>query len=362
MASLSGDYLSPNSVLAGLSNRQYRWLVTGSAGFIGSHLIEALLRSGQVVVSVDNFSTGHRANLEQVRDAVGHSLWQNHTFIEGDICDPEVCRRACRSADFVLHQAALGSVPRSILDPVATNASNVTGFLNVLVAAKEASVRRVVYAASSATYGDHPGLPKVEDTIGSPLSPYAVTKYVNELYAAVFARCYATESVGLRYFNVFGSRQDPDGPYAAVIPRWIRAMLTGEEVTINGDGESTRDFCHVRNAVQSNLLAALTGNTDAVNQTYNIAVGNRTSLNELFGMLRLVLAEQTGQGYSACPRYQEFRQGDVRHSQADISKARLLLGYEPTYGVLEGLREAIPWFIHRFSVTTTERDLATERR
>jgi UDP-N-acetylglucosamine 4-epimerase len=353
--------LSPDSVLARLSDQQYRWLVTGSAGFIGSHLVEALLRLGQTVVSLDNFSTGHRANLEQVRDAVGDPLWRNHTFIEGDICAPEVCRRACRGADFVLHQAALGSVPRSILDPIATNASNVTGFLNVLVAAKEASVRRIVYAASSATYGDHPNLPKVEDTIGSPLSPYAVTKYVNELYAAVFARCYATESIGLRYFNVFGSRQDPDGPYAAVIPRWIRAMLTGGEVTINGDGETTRDFCHVRNAVQSNLLAALTVNADAVNQIYNIAVGSRTSLIDLFGMLRLVLAEQIGQVRSADPVFHEFRQGDVRHSQADISKARLLLGYEPSYGVLEGLREAVPWFIRRFSVTNIERDVAVER-
>jgi len=362
MASVRIDNVSQDSLLARLSDQQYRWLVTGSAGFIGSHLLEALLRLGQVVVTLDNFSTGHRANLEQVRDAVGQRLWQNHTFIEGDICDAEVCRRACRRADFVLHQAALGSVPRSIVDPVATNASNVTGFLNLLVAAKEASVKRIVYAASSATYGDHPGLPKVEDTIGSPLSPYAVTKYVNELYAAVFAKCYATESIGLRYFNVFGSRQDPDGPYAAVIPRWIRSMLIGEDVTINGDGETTRDFCHVRNAVQSNLLAALTDNPDAVNQTYNIAVGGRTSLNELFGMLRLVLGEQTGQGHLARPIFNEFRQGDVRHSQADISKAKRLLGYEPTYGVLEGLREAVPWFIGRFSVANTERGLATQRR
>src|SRR5512134_396706 len=259
-----------------------RWLVTGSAGFIGSHLVEALLSLGQEVVSLDNFATGYPRNLSEVHAVVGEEAWRRHTFIEGDIVDLATCRRACDRVEIVLHQAALGSVPRSIDDPLLTHAANATGFLNMLVAARDAGTRRFVYAASSSTYGDHPGLPKVEDQIGQPLSPYAVTKYLNELYADVFGLCYGTSAIGLRYFNVFGARQDPEGAYAAVIPRWVRAMLRGDQVSIYGDGVTSRDFCYVANAVQANLLAALTSNPRAVNGVYNIAVAHSTSLNQLF--------------------------------------------------------------------------------
>lgn len=317
-----------------------RWLVTGSAGFIGSHLVETLLNLDQEVVGLDNFATGRRANLDAVRLAVGPQAWQRYTLIEADITDAGACRRACEGVDVVLHEAALGSVPRSIADPLATHAANATGFLNMLVAARDAGVGRFVYAASSSTYGDHPALPKVEAAIGRPLSPYAATKLIDEIYADVFARCYATLTIGLRYFNVFGPRQDPAGAYAAVIPRWIAALLAGEPVTINGDGSTTRDFCYVANVVQANLLAATTDRSDAQNQVYNVAVGGRTSLNDLYGLLRDLVVERRPGLRIAAPRHADFREGDVRDSQADITKARQLLGYAPTHDLRAGLREA----------------------
>lgn len=328
-----------------LIGQQYRWLVTGAAGFIGSNLVESLLRLNQRVIGLDDFSTGHRVNLDQVRDSVGPQAWYNFAFIEGDICRLDDCRRASKDVDFVLHHAALGSVPRSIEDPIATNAANITGFVNMLVAARDAGSKRFVYAASSSTYGDHPGLPKFEDVIGKPLSPYAVTKYVNELYADVFARCYGTESIGLRYFNIFGPRQDPEGAYAAVIPKWIASLLAGEPVFINGDGETSRDFCYVENAVQANLLAALTDEPGAVNQVYNIAVNDRTTLNQLFEMQRTLLKARFAHIVDVRPTYRAFRDGDVRHSQADISKAMRLLGYAPTHKLDQGLREAMDWYV-----------------
>lgn len=332
-----------------IAGKNLTWLVTGSAGFIGSHLVETLLRLNQQVISLDDFSTGYRENLHQVQDAVGSYAWKRHRFIEGSIADLDTCRAACRNADIVLHQAALGSVPRSILDPLATHTANVTGFVNMLVAARDANAQRFVYAASSSTYGDHEGLPKVEDVIGHPLSPYAVSKYANELYAEVFARCYGMETIGLRYFNVFGARQDPEGAYAAVIPRWVRSMLISEPVEINGDGETTRDFCFVANAVQANLLAAVTEDRRALNQVYNIAVGDSTSLNELFEILRSLLSEERSSLRTVQPVHRAFREGDVRHSRADITKARELLGYEPTHTVSTGLREALSWYVKRFS-------------
>ncbi len=350
MASLSSS-LSPFAVLGKrLPAQPARWLVTGSAGFIGSHLVESLLRLDQTVVGLDNFATGHRRNLDEVRSLVTPAQWSRHRFVEADICDLDACREACRGIDFVLHQAALGSVPRSLANPVATNAANVDGFLNMLVAARDAGVKRFVYAASSSTYGDHEALPKIEERIGRPLSPYAVTKLVNELYAEVFARCYGLASVGLRYFNVFGARQDPEGAYAAVIPRWTRAMLLGEEVKINGDGETSRDFCFVDNAVQANLLAATTDDPAAVNQVYNVAVDDRTSLNRLFDMLRDALSDFRPDVRSLRPVYGGFRPGDVRHSQADIDKARRLLGYLPSHRLEDGVRVAMPWYVSRFAV------------
>lgn len=323
------------------------WLVTGCAGFIGSNLLEALLKLDQTVVGLDNFFTGRQRNLDEVQSLVEPAQWSRFRFIEGDIRDLATCQRACAGVDYVLHQAALGSVPRSIDDPLATNASNVTGFLNMLVAARDASVRRFVYAASSSTYGDHPALPKVEDTIGRPLSPYAVSKYVNELYADVFGRCYGLESIGLRYFNVFGPRQDPDGAYAAVIPKWIAALLRHEPVYINGSGETSRDFCYVRNVVQANLLAAASGNAAAINQVYNVAVNARTDLNELFGLLRDGLAVNHPELRGVQPVYRDFRAGDVLHSLADIGKARTLLGYEPTHTIAQGLDEALGWYVEK---------------
>jgi UDP-N-acetylglucosamine 4-epimerase len=332
-----------------LTDRPRRWLVTGSAGFIGSHLVEALLALGQDVVSLDNFSAGYRSNLDAVRAAVGPRAWQRHRFIEADITDPAACRAACEGVAVVLHEAALGSVPRSIADPLLTHASNATGFLNMLVAARDAGVARFVYAASSSTYGDHPGLPKVEDEIGRPLSPYAVTKYVDELYADVFARCYGTGAIGLRYFNVFGARQDPDGAYAAVIPRWVDAMLRESPVVIHGDGETTRDFCYIANVVQANLLAAATTEDAALNQVYNVAVGGRMSLNALYGTLQTLLRERHPALAVPPAIHEDFRPGDVRHSQADISKARRLLGFLPEYDVRTGLAEALPWYEGRFA-------------
>lgn len=326
-----------------LHQHQYQWVVTGAAGFIGSHLVEALLGLGQRVTGLDNFATGHRRNLEQVRELVGPAAWSNFSFVEGDICEPASCAAVVQGADFVLHQAALGSVPRSVADPARSNATNVTGFLNMLIAARDAGVRRFVYAASSSTYGDHPALPKTEDVIGNPLSPYAVTKYVNELYAGVFARSYGTQSIGLRYFNVFGPRQDPHGAYAAVIPQWVAALIGNRPVKIHGDGETSRDFCYVDNVVQANLLAALAGD-EAANQVYNVALNERTSLNGLYAMLRELLAPRFPHVAAHRPEHVDFRAGDVRHSQADISKAASLLGYAPAWRIREGLERALDWY------------------
>ena len=333
--------------MAALRDRKRSWLVTGSAGFIGSQLVEHLLRFGQQVVSLDNFATGHRANLDEVESAVGPQAWRRHRFIEASIVDPSACREACRGADIVLHQAALGSVPRSIADPVPTHQTNVTGFVNMLVAAREAKVQRFVYASSSSIYGDDTTLPKVEGITGEPLSPYAASKQANEMYADVFARCYGMQTIGLRYFNVFGPRQDPEGAYAAVIPRWIRAILTGDPVEVNGDGETSRDFCYIANVVQANLLAALTDEPQALNEVYNIAVGENTSLNRLLEILRMLLAAQ-GQPPQFQPIYRPFRAGDVRHSLVDISLARERLGYAPTHTLASGLKQALPWDLKRF--------------
>jgi len=320
------------------------WLITGVAGFIGSNLLETLLKLDQHVVGLDNFATGHQRNLDEVQTLVGAEQWARFRFIKGDIRQLEDCRQACNGVDYVLHQAALGSVPRSLEDPITTNSANIDGFLNMLVAARDAKVKSFTYAASSSTYGDHPGLPKVEDCIGKPLSPYAVTKYVNELYADVFARSYDFQTIGLRYFNVFGKRQDPNGAYAAVIPKWTAAMIQGDSVFINGDGETSRDFCYVENAVQANLLAATATDPAARNQVYNVAVGDRSTLNLLFSTLKETLA-QNGIDYGQPAIYRDFRAGDVRHSQADVSKAAGLLGYAPQYRFVQGVAEAMPWYI-----------------
>lgn len=320
------------------------WLITGVAGFIGSNLLETLLKLDQRVVGLDNFATGHQRNLDEVQCQVSSEQWSAFNFIQGDIRNLEDCQKACAGADYVLHQAALGSVPRSINDPITTNSTNIDGFLNMLVAARDAGVKSFTYAASSSTYGDHPGLPKVEDTIGKPLSPYAVTKYVNELYAEVFSRTYDFKTIGLRYFNVFGKRQDPNGAYAAVIPKWTAAMISGEEVFINGDGQTSRDFCYIENTVQANLLAATTTSDEARDQVYNVAVSGRTDLNQLFAALRQTLNEN-GVIYTKDPVYRDFRAGDVRHSQADIGKIRRLLGYEPQFEIASGIVQAMPWYI-----------------
>ena len=353
-----------------LATESHTWLITGVAGFIGSNLLETLLKLNQRVVGLDNFATGHQRNLGEVQTLVSPTQWANFSFIQGDIRNQADCQRAmlwnnsvpallprplgegrgegspngCISVEYVLHQAALGSVPRSLEDPITTNSANITGFLNMLGAARDAKVKSFTYAASSSTYGDHPALPKVEDNIGKPLSPYAVTKYVNELYADVFARCYGFHTIGLRYFNVFGPRQDPNGAYAAVIPKWTAALLQGEAVHINGDGETSRDFCFAANAVQANLLAATTANPEAKNQVYNVAVGDRTTLNTLFALLRDNLAAY-GVGADTLPVYRAFRAGDVRHSQADIGKAQRLLGYAPTHRLTEGIAQAMPWYV-----------------
>lgn len=319
------------------------WLITGVAGFIGSNLLETLLKLDQRVIGLDNFATGYQKNLDEVQGEVREEQWQRFTFIEGDIREIDTCNRACQGVDYVLHQAALGSVPRSINDPITTNAVNSDGFLTMLVAARDAKVQSFTYAASSSTYGDQPDLPKVEDKIGKPLSPYAVTKLVNELYAEVFARTYGFKTIGLRYFNVFGKRQDPNGAYAAVIPKWTAAMIAGDELFINGDGTTSRDFCYIANAVQSNLLAA-TSDQSARNQAYNVAVGDRTSLNELFGALRDELG-RLGIAYGKEAIYREFRAGDVLHSQADITKGGERLGYAPTENIQAGIREVMPWYV-----------------
>ena len=338
----SDDYTVLRERLKGSSRR---WLITGVAGFIGSNLLETLLRLDQEVVGLDNFSTGHGHNLDSVSKNVTRDQWKRFHMITGDIRELGRCREACADVDYVLHQAALGSVPRSIEDPLPTNDSNINGFLNMLVCARDAEVRRFVYAASSSTYGDHPGLPKVEDVIGKPLSPYAVTKYVNELYSSVFARCYGFKTIGLRYFNIFGRRQDPEGAYAAVIPKWIASMIKNEPVYVNGDGETSRDFCYIENAVQANLLAATTENPEAIDQVYNVAVGDRTTLNELVSMIRALLVPAFPHLSDFRPVYRDFRAGDVRHSLADISKAQGLLGYSPTHSINEGLREAMDWYV-----------------
>jgi UDP-N-acetylglucosamine 4-epimerase len=333
-----------------LQAEPHTWLVTGVAGFIGSNLLEALLKLNQRVVGLDNFATGHQRNLDEVQSLVNPEQWARFNFIQGDICNLADCQKATQGVDYILHQAALGSVPRSVADPITTNATNITGFLNMLVAARDAKVKRFVYAASSSTYGDHPALPKVEDTIGKPLSPYAVTKYVNELYADVFAKTYGLQSMGLRYFNVFGPRQDPNGAYAAVIPKWISSMIKGEPIYINGDGETSRDFCYIANTVQANLLAATTLNDEAANQVYNVAVGDRTTLNQLYYYLRDSLSARFSHLSDKQPIYRDFRVGDVRHSLADISKGTKLLGYSATHRISAGLLEAMEWYIA--SITT----------
>ena len=331
-----------DDIQAVLRARPRRWLVTGCAGFIGSNLLETLLKLDQTVVGLDNLSTGFQRNLDDVRNLVTASQWRRFTFMQGDIRDPYMCRHAVAGVDKILHQAALGSVPRSIADPVATNDTNINGFLQLLVAARDAHITSFVYAASSSTYGDHPGLPKVEERIGKPLSPYALTKYVNELYADVFFRCYGLRTVGLRYFNVFGKRQDPDGAYAAVIPRWIAAMMTGRQVHIHGDGSTSRDFCYVDNAVQANLLAAMAP-VAVGSAIYNVAVNDATTLNQLFARLKTILS---GYGVTAImePLHTPFRAGDVHHSQADVSKAMRELGYAPAYRIDAGLAAAVPWY------------------
>jgi len=338
-------------LLEQLPQQPKKWLITGVAGFIGSNLLETLLKLNQKVVGLDNFATGHQHNLDEVQGLVSPEQWNNFSFIKGDIRQLEDCQRACQSVDYVLHQAALGSVPRSIADPITTNSTNIDGFLNMLVAARDAKVQSFTYAASSSTYGDHPALPKVEDNIGNPLSPYAVTKYVNELYAGVFARTYGFNCIGLRYFNVFGKRQDPAGAYAAVIPKWAAAMIQNEDVFINGDGETSRDFCYIDNTVQMNLLAA-TAAGGAKNEVYNVAVGDRTTLNTLVDALKAALLTSAVQ-YRKSPVYRDFRAGDVRHSQADTSKAVKQLGYEPTHRIYEGIAEAMPWYANSIAPKLT---------
>ena len=343
-----------NQLLTRLVASPHTWLITGVAGFIGSNLLETLLKLNQRVVGLDSFATGHQRNLDEVQTLVTPAQWANFNFISGDIRELSDCQKACQGVDYVLHQAALGSVPRSLEDPITTNGTNITGFLNMLVAARDARVKSFTYAASSSTYGDHPGLPKVEDVIGQPLSPYAVTKYVNELYANVFACCYGFNTIGLRYFNIFGPRQDPNGAYAAVIPKWTAALLAGEKVYINGDGETSRDFCFIANAVQANLLAATIEPViasearqfmnPALNQVYNVSVGDRTTLNELFALLRVNLAAN-GVSADTQPVYRDFRAGDVRHSQADIGKAQRLLSYAPSHRLAAGIAQAMPWYV-----------------
>lgn len=328
-----------------LSASPKTWLVTGVAGFIGSNLLETLLMCGQHVRGLDNFSTGHQHNLDQVKQMVSKSQWDRFFLIKGDIRDEETCQSACRGIDYVLHQAALGSVPRSIENPQLTHANNLTGYLNMLVAARDQGVGKLVYAASSSTYGDHPGLPKVEDRIGKPLSPYAVTKYVNELYADVFNRCYNIKTIGLRYFNIFGRRQDPNGAYAAVIPKWFAGLMAGEDIFINGDGTTSRDFCYIDNCVQANIMAATATKQEAFNQVYNIAFGQRTTLTELFDHIQKRVRERRDTHKEIQPVYRDFRPGDVKHSLADISKARELIGYDPEFSVVQGLDQAADWYV-----------------
>lgn len=332
-----------------LKNNPKKWLITGVAGFIGSNLLETLLKLDQTVVGLDSFVTGHQHNLDEVEGEVTKEQWQRFNFIKGDIRSLDDCKQAVDGMDYVLHQAALGSVPRSIEDPISTNQSNLDGFLNMLVAARDEKVSSFTYAASSSTYGDHPALPKVEGNIGNPLSPYAVTKLVNELYADVFARTYGFKTIGLRYFNIFGKRQDPKGAYAAVIPKWVSAMLNNDPIYINGDGETSRDFCYIENTIQMNILSALTDNEEAKNNVYNVAVGGRTSLNKLFSSIQHGLKINTPNLSPCKPIYRDFRAGDVRHSQANISKARENLGYKPSHNIDDGLKVALSWYIENLN-------------
>jgi UDP-N-acetylglucosamine 4-epimerase len=321
------------------------WLITGIAGFIGSNLLETLLKLNQKVVGLDNFSTGFQHNFDEVQSLVSKEQWQRFTFVKGDIRDLEACKHVCAGVDYVLHQAALGSVPRSIEDPITTNENNISGFLNMLVAARDAKVLRFVYAASSSTYGDHPDLPKIEDKIGKPLSPYAVTKLVNELYTDVFAKTYNFKAIGLRYFNIFGQRQDPNGAYAAVIPKWFAGLIKNETIYINGDGETSRDFCFIENCVQANILAAMAEEESAANQVYNVAFGERTTLNELYQLIQERVAVVHPFVAEAKPQHRDFRAGDVRHSLADISKVKKNIGYEPHFSVRNGLDKAAEWYL-----------------
>lgn len=328
-----------------LLNDSKIWLITGVAGFIGSNLLEHLLKLNQTIIGIDNFATGHQKNIDEVKNSVTEKQWLQFKFIEGDIRDYELCKKALSlNIDFVLHQAALGSVPRSIADPLTSNSTNISGFLNILNASKEAKVKSFTYAASSSTYGDHTSLPKKEDVIGSPLSPYAVTKYVNELYANVYSKSYGFDSIGLRYFNVFGKRQDPNGAYAAVIPKWTASMIKNDDIYINGDGKTSRDFCFIENVVQMNILSA-TANIESKNHIYNVALGDRTSLNELYSLIKNSL-NNLGLTYNKLPKYQDFRSGDVRHSQADISKGIYNLGYCPEFKIFDGIKKSMNWYIN----------------
>ena len=329
-----------------LKNTPRKWLITGVAGFIGSNLLEALLKLDQTVIGLDNFATGHQYNLDEVKSEVTSEQWARFRFYEGDITKLSDCQKAVIDVDYVLHQAALGSVPRSIADPLATNAANITGFLNMLLSSRDAQVSSFTYAASSSTYGDHPALPKEEHNIGNPLSPYAVTKYINELYAQVFARTYGFNTIGLKYFNVFGKRQDPNGAYAAVIPKWTSAMIAGKTVFVNGDGETSRDFCFIENAVQMNILSAVAPD-EAKNQVYNVAVGDRTNLNALYSAIKKALRKE-GVSVTGNPEYRDFREGDVRHSQACIKKASTLLAYHPEFSLRDGVSKTMPWYINFF--------------
>ena len=328
-----------------LLNNQKTWLITGVAGFIGSNLAEALLKLNQKVIGLDNFSTGHQYNLEQIKASITDKQWENFNFNEGDITDFETCQNITKNVDIVLHQAALGSVPRSIDNPVLTNFNNVTGFLNMLTASKDNGVQRFVYASSSSVYGDSQELPKVEERTGNLLSPYAVTKYVNELYMGVFQKCYGMEAIGMRYFNVFGKRQDPNGAYAAVMPKWISQILNGEDVFINGDGETSRDFTYIDNVVQANILAGTTTNEKAFGQAFNTAIGGRETLNNLYHAIAKGIKENLSDLEINEPIYRDFRAGDIRHSNANIDKMQKLLGYEPTHTLESGLKESIAWYI-----------------
>ena len=332
-------------LLETFKTEQKIWLVTGNAGFIGSNLTEFLLRHHQKVVGLDNFSTGYQYNIDDILSSVGVEAEKNFTFIEGNTWDMETCVKACQGVDIILHQAALGSVPRSIADPVTSNESNITGFLNMLTAAKNAGIKRFVYASSSSVYGDSKELPKVEERTGNLLSPYAAMKMTNELYAGVFQKTYGMETLGLRYFNVFGRRQDPNGAYAAVIPKWAGSLLKGEDVYINGDGETSRDFTYIDNVIQMNLLAGTTENTEAFGEAFNVAVGGRNTLNELYVLINKELDAHINAFSKKEAIYRDFRVGDIRHSNADISKAQNMIGYAPTHDIYQGMEEAIEWYI-----------------